>query len=250
MGIDKGSSKEENKQSSKIKKLLVGLLLVVILIVSIKAIKDYNSRKSFEKSRIAYSKEVASEYNLNDATVILNYKDRYNRIRSYNLTVESLDFEKLGDSDKLEFINKLDVFVLTEMVDIQVISNDNVYERHYLYENVLEKNGKEYYVKNANQKQESSTSTYNSEPSEDDKSFAWAAAKREVKGILKAPSTAKFPFSYLNEDIEEVDINTFVVESYVDAENSFGAKIRVDFMVKLERTGENTYNVLDIQLYE
>jgi hypothetical protein len=93
---------------------------------------------------------------------------------------------------------------------------------------------------------------YNSpkEPSEDNKAYAWTAAIREVKDRLKSPSSAKFPFSYSQQDIKEVSPSTFVVNSYVDAENSFGAKLRVDFMVKIERTGENTYKLLDIQVYE
>lgn len=91
--------------------------------------------------------------------------------------------------------------------------------------------------------------SYSIEPNDDDKAFAWTAALQVVKENLKAPSTAKFPFSYYGQDIKEVAYNTFIVNSYVDAENSFGAKLRSNFMVKIKKTGENTFNVLDVQIY-
>ncbi|MGD8189066.1 hypothetical protein ACQCN2_03595 [Brevibacillus ginsengisoli] len=90
--------------------------------------------------------------------------------------------------------------------------------------------------------------SYSVEPSEDNKAFAWTASIEAVKDKLKTPSTADFPFSYLNEDIKEVGINTFVVKSYVDAENSFGAKIRSNFTVKIKKTGDNSYTVEDISI--
>lgn len=50
-------------------------------------------------------------------------------------------------------------------------------------------------------------------------------AEKQVKNMLKAPSTADFPWSSGNVSYD-LDKKTYKVSSYVDAENSFGAKIR------------------------
>jgi hypothetical protein len=91
---------------------------------------------------------------------------------------------------------------------------------------------------------------YEREPSADDESFAWVIAVRAVKERFKAPSTAKFPWSSHGQYIKEIGDRTFVVKSYVDAENSFGAKIRSNFTVKVKRMYGDTYSILDVQIYE
>ncbi len=86
------------------------------------------------------------------------------------------------------------------------------------------------------------------EPTDDEKAFAWTAAIQEVKARLKAPLTAKFPFSYYGQYIMKSGSSTFIVESYVDAENSFGAKLRSNFKVVIEKTGDNSYNVISVEI--
>lgn len=72
----------------------------------------------------------------------------------------------------------------------------------------------------------------------DDLTVCWLLSKDEVKQQLKSPSSAKFPFSYADEDVMITKSgNTYTVKSWVDAENSFGAKIRCNFDVKLEKIG-------------
>ncbi|WP_045576533.1 hypothetical protein, partial [Desulfosporosinus sp. I2] len=44
-------------------------------------------------------------------------------------------------------------------------------------------------------------------PSDSDKAFAWTAAESAVEKSLKAPSTAKFPFSYNGQDIKQTSYN-------------------------------------------
>ena len=58
-------------------------------------------------------------------------------------------------------------------------------------------------------------------------------AKHFVKQTLKAPRTAKFPFIVQGEYQGDC---LFVVRSYVDAENSFGAMIRTHYKATLLRT--------------
>lgn len=62
-------------------------------------------------------------------------------------------------------------------------------------------------------------------------------AEENVKAILKSPSTAKFPGSFLSpyEDWSfSKDGNKFTVSSYVDSQNGFGATIRSDFIITYE----------------
>lgn len=91
---------------------------------------------------------------------------------------------------------------------------------------------------------------------EDNTSMVITIAQEAVKKQLKAPSTAKFPWGSDEYNIKEVasnddGFNEYYISGYVDAENSFGAKIRTRFIVNLElsENGEN-YKILDVKLDE
>lgn len=62
------------------------------------------------------------------------------------------------------------------------------------------------------------------------------SAKDVVTRALKAPSTAKFPGEFLT-PLEDWSFarnkDVYQVSSYVDAQNSFGAMIRSDFIIKV-----------------
>ena len=64
---------------------------------------------------------------------------------------------------------------------------------------------------------------------------AWYISQYYVKNQLVAPSTASFPWEYANSGSIEGDV--FIVNSCVDAENRFGAKIRIRYLTKLKYTG-------------
>ena len=61
--------------------------------------------------------------------------------------------------------------------------------------------------------------------------------KQWISKILKSPSTAKYPGSFLNPDkdwqYDEKD-GIITVKSYVDSQNSFGTEVRGDFVIKME----------------
>jgi hypothetical protein len=85
-----------------------------------------------------------------------------------------------------------------------------------------------------------------SEPSET--SWVVAAcneAQDAVKSKLKAPATAEFPsclWSLGQYDIRaNKERNTFFVRGHVDAENTFGAKLRRKFGVKLGHSGPQSF---------
>jgi len=78
---------------------------------------------------------------------------------------------------------------------------------------------------------------------------ACLAARDFVERTLKAPSTAEFaPLSESNYATNYKDKTVYTVNSYVDAQNSFGAKIRTRFTVtmKYEPTTD-TWSLLSLK---
>ena len=66
-----------------------------------------------------------------------------------------------------------------------------------------------------------------------------STAQTIVKNNLKSPSTAKFPWGEKEYQINKKDgltegFTSYVIRSYVDSQNSFGAEIRSNFTVVLE----------------
>jgi hypothetical protein len=91
-----------------------------------------------------------------------------------------------------------------------------------------------------------------SKPIEKDKpeaTEAFAMAKRYVLESLKAPSTAKFPW-YSEAFVKEESDNRWIVTSYVDSQNSFGAMLRVPFIVELTYGGNHFWRLDNILLLE
>lgn len=89
---------------------------------------------------------------------------------------------------------------------------------------------------------------------QDKKTMLITTTQEAVKERLKSPSTSKFPWGYDEYNIKETnstnnDMTIYNVAGYVDAENSFGAKLRNNFIVKLECTNDLTkYRVLDVEI--
>lgn len=70
----------------------------------------------------------------------------------------------------------------------------------------------------------------------------------QVKNTLKAPSTAKFPSIIATEEnVRNIGYLKYEISSYVDAQNSFGAKLRKNFVctVSLEEEGKGAYVEVD-----
>lgn len=79
-------------------------------------------------------------------------------------------------------------------------------------------------------------------------SMAYIISQDCVKNKLKSPSTADFPFSDYK---SEVDSNNYIIQSYVDSQNGFGATIRSDWQVKLKYIGgdqadPNSWQLIDV----
>ena len=64
---------------------------------------------------------------------------------------------------------------------------------------------------------------------------AWVCAKAIVQDNLKSPSTAKF-CSFTEASIRHIGNGEYIVAGWVDAQNSFGATVREDFVVTYTAT--------------
>lgn len=80
---------------------------------------------------------------------------------------------------------------------------------------------------------------------------ACAMAEKFVKeNGLKAPATADFgPCAENDSDtVSHVGEGEYIVSSYVDAQNSFGAQIRTRYVARLKYEGDRAWRLLDLQM--
>ena len=82
------------------------------------------------------------------------------------------------------------------------------------------------------------------QPSESSlKTDAWHMCKEKVTNLLKAPSTASFPW-YDESNVEKRErVPGYVVKGYVDAQNSFGANLRAHWICTAETLGNDRWKV-------
>lgn len=72
---------------------------------------------------------------------------------------------------------------------------------------------------------------------DDEKGACWALAEDVVTANLESPSSAKFPFSYGDEGVSfSKSGNTYTVMGWVDAQNSYGATLRNNFIVTMTKS--------------
>lgn len=84
----------------------------------------------------------------------------------------------------------------------------------------------------------------------DDTIGAFVMSQSFVKDALKAPSTATFPYSSSDGvTITKADNCSFVVKAYVDAQNSFGAKLRTNYAIKMRRGDGDTWYGSNLMMY-
>jgi len=78
----------------------------------------------------------------------------------------------------------------------------------------------------------------------------YSMAQTYVERYLKSPSTANFP-TLSNVDIAvDKKKGLYRVKSYVDAQNSFSARIRSSFMVLMEyNPTDESWSLIDIQIH-
>jgi len=76
---------------------------------------------------------------------------------------------------------------------------------------------------------------------------AWVNAQQFVKNHLKSPASADFPSAYESSVIVESD-TSFLIGSYVDAENSFGGNMRSNWSCRIVFEPDGMVSCKDFQL--
>jgi hypothetical protein len=77
---------------------------------------------------------------------------------------------------------------------------------------------------------------------------ALTAAQECVKERLKSPSSADFPWG--SDCVTKISDNTYVINSYVDSQNGFGAMLRTNFTCQVTLNGNDNYTCDSVQLFE
>lgn len=83
------------------------------------------------------------------------------------------------------------------------------------------------------------------------KSMAFVISQEFVKKRLKAPATASFPWGTNSAGVSVVERGRceYTVNAYVDAENSFGAKLRTQYRADVTYMPEgNSWQLNDISM--
>jgi hypothetical protein len=86
---------------------------------------------------------------------------------------------------------------------------------------------------------EQSGSTQTTTEQKPDKIEIMTFAQLLVEKRLTAPSTAKHPWGSSNYKITDLGGNRYTVSSYVDSQNSFGARIRTNYAVTIKKSGDS-----------
>ena len=80
----------------------------------------------------------------------------------------------------------------------------------------------------------------------------WSAAltsQKFVRDKLKAPTTAKFQDS-IDADVTHIGGGRYVVNSYVDSQNVFGAMLRTKYRCELTDLGDGKWQLTNLRLFE
>lgn len=259
-------------QKSKKKPLIIGVLVAVAIIIAIAIIVP----KQIAISNIKKMYPEVAEQMINEFMGKVASGEEYRRAeysKKYGLTdvtVEVVDIDKERDGGKDYYIISLNIECQcadTELDDISkslvayevedcLDRNSDYFEvgkyrcRYYGTENrsselYLKKrmtvylNGELVHSPTYNIG-EIKVETWKNVTNDDDRNICWGLSLQAVKQQLKSPSSAKFAFSYGSDGVTiEQKGDTFRVKSYVDADNSFGASIRNNFTVYIEKSGSN-----------
>ncbi len=88
--------------------------------------------------------------------------------------------------------------------------------------------------------------------SEDNKSMAYIMMEDFVKRDLKSPSTAEFPgvFDGKLDHVTALGNQSYRIVSYVDAQNSFGAMLRIKFVGEIKQISDDEWQLISLNLLQ
>ncbi len=95
-------------------------------------------------------------------------------------------------------------------------------------------------------------SSLSAQPAHEDKAdeiTAFVMSQSFVKRELVSPSSAKFPRFDKSMAIQ-VDEDIWIITSYVDSQNKFGAMLRTNYIAKVKYLGNDEWRLLDLAFYE
>ncbi|MFW6016947.1 MAG: hypothetical protein ACOCRK_10960 [bacterium] len=78
---------------------------------------------------------------------------------------------------------------------------------------------------------------------------AMTMAQTFLEDRLKAPATADYPWESSDDVVTELADDKFRYRSYVDAENSFGAKVRTQFDIVVQYVGDDKWRLVSIDTW-
>ena len=78
-------------------------------------------------------------------------------------------------------------------------------------------------------------------------SGAYINCKNAVEQVLPAPSTAEFA-RYDPDDVTQLSGNTWMIISYVDSQNAFGAMLRSDYACEIRYVGNHQWRLIDLDI--
>lgn len=235
------------KKKNKI--ILVVSIIAVLALVTINivtTVKENAIKKEVIDKYISEVEELFRNHGINDAEINVKFIETHTSERNFKIDIYGVEVNSNQYSELLSGERR---YISEKFEDLDFRKNGMmITPRHQK----IISNGKEYEYINPDYLQQQTTNinySYNLEPTDEEKGMAWAIAKDEVKKKLKSPSTAKFPFSYNGQSIKKSTGDKYQIISYVDAENSLGATVRVNFIVEFEVSG-NTYKVINVTLLE
>ena len=85
---------------------------------------------------------------------------------------------------------------------------------------------------------------------QDNATMAYLMMEDFVKQRLKSPKSADFPgfFDGRYNHVKYLGNQKYLIDSYVDAQNSFGAIIRNNFIGKIEQTSRDSWSLISLEI--
>lgn len=208
---------------------------------------------SSEKVQESICQEVidtSEAYGLSNVSVNVTGGGKFNGYKVFYLNVSCSNFESLSYEQIFNLDSELDEIRYPDV--LLVMGNYKSGEDTWsILRSIrtIEKNGIEMYNDYENSEifkyaqENTDKSGSNGTPVTDSslKIDVWVCAQDIVEGKLKSPSSADF-CSVIDASVYSNGSNNYTVVGYVDAENSFGAIIRNDFIVTLTFTGSGYKN--------
>lgn len=231
----------------------IAVLTVLLVAGALNSItnKDSVQKKLSDKEIIELVKQEAEEFGLQEVEVIQEEKDIYNP-NKINLSIKTSNFDEFDGEDLIAmdiglhkitdyritisyYESKGDIYICYDSALIISKNGDesyyNDFENSSSYKKIYEDE-----EENTNITDKGSSISY---LSDEEKAVCWSVAIKAVKNNLKSPSSAQFPFSYASDGVTITKSDgIYVVNAYVEADNSFGALIRTKFLVTIERDGD------------